>query len=121
MTKVTKSKHVPIRTCIVTKVRKPKKELIRIVRTDDDKLKIDLKGKVQGRGANIDMEPELLDQAFKKGLLKRALKLERSISDSEKEKLKKEFIEAIEEKKFRDGKKSVKIRVSKEDLKKLKS
>ena len=115
----TNQKHVPMRTCIVSRVKKPKKELIRIVRTPEDQLMIDLKGKQKGRGASIDMNVELFEKAISKGILQRALKFERKFTDEEISKLREEFVAAIEEKKFRDGNKPVKIRVKKEDMKKI--
>ena len=46
-------KHVPVRTCIGCRSPKPKKELLRIVRTPEGSVVIDLTGKRSGRGACI--------------------------------------------------------------------
>ncbi|MBN2016106.1 YlxR family protein [Candidatus Dojkabacteria bacterium] len=107
-----KQKHVPIRTCIVTKVKKPKMELMRIVRVDDV-IKVDPKGKERGRGANICMDIKVFNKAVRKHLIERALKLERKFTKKEIEKLRKDFQEAIEEKRFRKGRKPVVMRVGK--------
>lgn len=113
-----REKHIPIRMCIVTRERKPKNDLIRLVRTDD-KVKIDPKGKERGRGANISIDINLFDQAIKKHLIEKALKLKRKLTDEETNKLRKNFQEAIEEKKFRLGNKPVTIKVSKKEMRKV--
>lgn len=111
-------KHIPMRTCIATGVKKPKNELIRLVKMADGSVAIDLKGKERARGANLDMTIEAFDLAVKKKAIERALKLERNLTVEEIDKLRKDFLSAIEEKKFRADKKSVTIRVEKEELKK---
>lgn len=112
-----KKKHVPIRMCIVTKERKPKKELMRLVRVEDDVV-VDPRGKERGRGANISMNVEVFDEAVKKGQLEKALKLNKKLKKDKIASLRKEFIEAVEMRKFRQGKKPVTIKVDKEKLKK---
>jgi predicted RNA-binding protein YlxR (DUF448 family) len=97
----------------VTKERKPKMELMRLVRIDGD-VKVDPKGKIRGRGANISMDAKVFDEAAKKHMIERALKLEKKLSKEKLEKLRKEFIEAIEERKFRKGSKPVVVRVGKD-------
>lgn len=46
-------KHIPIRTCVVCGTSRPKRELIRIVRTPEGKVELDLTGKKPGRGAYL--------------------------------------------------------------------
>ena len=46
-------KKVPMRMCSVTRERFPKNELIRVVKTPLDEIKIDLTGKLNGHGAYI--------------------------------------------------------------------
>ena len=46
-------KKIPLRTCVVTKERCPKKELIRVVRTPEGNVIIDESGKANGRGAYL--------------------------------------------------------------------
>lgn len=118
MTKSKRQKHIPIRTCIVTKEKKPKRELMRLVRIGDE-VKVDPKGKERGRGANISMDVDVFDEAVKKHLIQKALKLKRKLSEEEVVKLRKTFIKAIDEKKFRKGSKPVTIKVSKGQLKKI--
>jgi hypothetical protein len=53
---------------------KPKKELIRVVRTPEDTIEIDSTGKRSGRGAYICHSPECLEKALKGKRLEKALK-----------------------------------------------
>ena len=46
-----KTKKIPMRTCVITKEKLPKQELIRIVRTKEEKIIVDETGKANGRGA----------------------------------------------------------------------
>ena len=48
-----KQRKVPLRKCIVTNEMKPKKELIRVVRSPEGEVSIDQTGKKNGRGAYI--------------------------------------------------------------------
>ena len=48
-----KSKTVPMRTCIACREMKPKKEMLRIVKTADGEIFADPTGKAAGRGAYI--------------------------------------------------------------------
>lgn len=110
------TKHISIRTCIGTGLKKPKKEMIRLTRKDDDTVVVDLKGKEKGRGANISCDISAFDLAIKKNAIQRALKLNRKLTEEEIEKLRKEFLNAIEEKEFRKGQKNVSIKIDKEDF-----
>lgn len=110
-------KHVPIRMCIVTRERKPKTELMRFVRIEDE-VTVDPKGKERGRGANITMDVKVFDEAIKKGLIEKALKLKKKFKKDKVAELRKAFVEAIELRNFRQGKKPVTIKVDKEKLKK---
>jgi len=110
------TKNVPMRMCIVTHEKKPKNELIRIVKTVDNEVKIDPKGKERGRGANILMDEEVFEKAIKKGILIRSLKLNKKLTDKEIGILKVDFKKAIEIKKFRQGNKPVVIKIKKEQV-----
>ena len=46
-----KQKKIPMRTCVVTNEKLPKKELLRIVKTPENEIKMDETGKMNGRGA----------------------------------------------------------------------
>lgn len=60
-----KNKKIPMRRCIVSNEMKPKKEMLRIVKTPEGELAIDPTGKKNGRGAYVSMEPELVEKAQK--------------------------------------------------------
>lgn len=63
----------PQRTCVGCHEVRPKKELIRIVRTPEGRVAVDPTGKMNGRGAYIDLSEECLERALKKGRLASAL------------------------------------------------
>ena len=71
-----KVKKIPMRTCVVTNERFPKKELLRIVRTPEGEVKADLSGKLNGHGAYIKKDEETLDKAIKNKALARHLECE---------------------------------------------
>ena len=58
------NKKIPLRTCIACKECKPKKELIRIVKTEDS-FAIDKTGKMNGRGSYICNSEECLNKLIK--------------------------------------------------------
>ena len=69
-------KKIPMRRCLATNESFPKKELLRIVRTPEGEVKVDLTGKLNGKGAYISKSNEALDIAKKKKVLNRALETE---------------------------------------------
>ena len=81
-----KVRKIPLRTCVVTKEKLPKQELLRIVRTPERNVMIDESGKMNGRGAYIKRDVQVLEQARKKKVLERHL--ECSIDDSVYEEIK---------------------------------
>ena len=72
-------KKVPLRKCVVTQEQLPKKELLRIVRTPEKEAKVDISGKMNGRGAYIKKDVDAVLLAKKKGSLSKALEVK--ISD----------------------------------------
>jgi uncharacterized protein len=70
------SKKIPYRTCVGCQLKKPKKELLRIIRTPEGSIEIDATGKKSGRGAYLCYNIECFKNATKKGRLKKALKVE---------------------------------------------
>jgi predicted RNA-binding protein YlxR (DUF448 family) len=48
-----KTRHVPLRTCVVCKEKKPKRELLRIVRTPEGEVVVDSTGRANGRGGYV--------------------------------------------------------------------
>ena len=82
-----KVKKIPMRTCVVTNERFPKGELLRIVKTPEGEIKPDLTGKLNGHGAYIKKDEEILDKAIKTKALARHLECE--INDSVYEEIRK--------------------------------
>lgn len=63
------NKKIPMRQCVGCREMKPKRELIRVIRTSEDEILIDATGKKNGRGAYICPNRECLEKADKnKGL-----------------------------------------------------
>ncbi len=69
-------KKIPIRKCVATHEQHPKKELLRIVKTPEGEIKVDLSGKLNGRGAYLKKDEKALEIAKKKGILQRSLETE---------------------------------------------
>lgn len=70
-----KNKKIPMRTCVVTKEKLEKRELLRIVRTKELEIKIDPTGKLNGRGAYIKKDIDVVEKARKSKVLERALEI----------------------------------------------
>lgn len=68
-----KVKKIPLRSCVVTKEKFPKKDLLRVVRTPEGGVIVDLSGKANGRGAYIKKDLEVLNKARKSKILERRL------------------------------------------------
>ena len=68
-----KQKHVPIRTCVACRQERPKRELVRIVRSLSGAVVVDPNGKQAGRGAYLCRARPCWELAFKKQALERAL------------------------------------------------
>ena len=86
-----KVKKIPLRTCVVTKEKLPKKDLFRIVRTPDGKVLVDETGKMNGRGAYIKKDIQVLEMAIKKKTLECHLEctIEESVYDDIRKKIEK--------------------------------
>lgn len=76
------TKHVPERTCVACRTRRPKRQLIRIVRTESG-LVIDESGKRSGRGAYLCPQRRCWEQALKRGALAHALRAALTEADRE--------------------------------------
>ena len=66
-------KKIPMRMCIACREMRAKKELMRVVRTQEGILAFDATGKLNGRGAYLCKDPACVDKAEKKKALSRAL------------------------------------------------
>lgn len=84
------NRKVPMRKCIASGEMKPKKEMVRLVRSKDGVVSIDPSGKKNGRGAYISLDTALVQKAKDKKLISQALNatIEQSFYD--------ELIEYIE-------------------------
>ena len=71
-----KVKKIPMRTCVVSNERFPKGELLRIVKTPEGEVKPDLTGKLNGHGAYIKKDEEVLNKAIKTKALEHHLECE---------------------------------------------
>ena len=67
------NKKAPARRCVACNEQKDKKELLRIVRTPEKQLEIDLTGKKNGRGAYICKNEECLNKVIKSKRLEKNL------------------------------------------------
>ncbi len=67
-------KHIPQRTCIACRSVRPKRSLVRIVRTPDDDVIVDGTGKRNGRGAYLCPQSSCWEIALKKRRLEKALR-----------------------------------------------
>lgn len=85
-------KKIPMRMCVACREMRPKKELLRVVRTEDGKAVIDLTGKRNGRGAYLCPSRTCLEKAVKSKALDRAL--ETTLDKETVEQLKKEISDA---------------------------
>lgn len=65
---------MPLRTCIACQQQRPKRDLIRLVRTAEGTIQIDPRGKHPGRGAYLCFNRSCLESALELGKLGRALK-----------------------------------------------
>lgn len=71
-----KQRKIPLRTCVVTREKFEKKDLIRVVKNNENKVFVDLTGKANGRGAYIKKDLEVLEKAKKSKALDRHLEVE---------------------------------------------
>ncbi|NGQ94050.1 YlxR family protein [Brevibacillus sp. SYP-B805] len=93
-----KVKKVPLRKCIVCQGMFPKKELIRVVRTPQETIEIDLTGRMAGRGTYVCrqetcMKPDTFAAGKWKKVLERALNM--TISQEQYEEFRSRWLELI--------------------------
>ena len=75
-----KTKKIPMRSCVVSREKLPKQELIRVVKNKDNEIFVDVTGKQNGRGIYIKKDLEVLEKAKKTKIMDRLL--ESKIEDS---------------------------------------
>ena len=64
---------IPLRKCIISNEQFPKKELIRVVKNKEGIVKVDLSGKLNGRGAYLKKDIKVVEKAIKTKKLDRHL------------------------------------------------
>lgn len=69
-------KKIPMRTCVVTKEKLPKKELIRVVKNKDGLVFVDETGKQNGKGVYLKRDIEVINKAKTNKILNRCLEIE---------------------------------------------
>ena len=68
-------KKIPKRMCVGCREMKPKKELIRVVKSPEGALSLDFRGKAPGRGAYLCPDPACLKRAMKSKALERGFEI----------------------------------------------
>ena len=66
-------KKIPMRQCLGCREMKPKKDLLRVVRSPEGSVTIDGRGKASGRGAYVCPDPACLNKAIRSKALERSL------------------------------------------------
>jgi len=85
-------KKIPLRKCTGCGEMKPKKEMVRVIKTAEEEIFLDATGKKNGRGAYICCSEECLAKAMKSKGLERSLQI--AVPEEVYEQLKKELIES---------------------------
>lgn len=89
------ARRLPQRTCVACRKTRAKRELVRVVRSPQGELSVDLRGKAPGRGAYLDPDPACLERGLIEGALARALEV--PIDTGQAEKLRAELAAAAKE------------------------
>ena len=90
-----KPKKIPMRMCVGCREMKPKKELLRVVRSPEGEISFDLTGRKPGRGAYVCHSSECLLRAVKQKQLERAFSA--PISDEVRDALAKQIVDLPKE------------------------
>ncbi len=69
-------KKIPLRQCLGCRKMKPKTELVRVVRSPEGNVSVDLRGKAPGRGAYVCPSADCLKKALRSKALSRSLGVE---------------------------------------------
>ena len=84
-----KTKKIPVRRCVGCREMKDKNQCLRIVKSSENKIEIDLTGKKNGRGAYLCKSKECMEKALKNNSLERSFHV--AIPDEIKSELLKEM------------------------------
>lgn len=111
-------KHIPMRTCIVTREKLPKGELVRFVYlSEEEKIVFDPQGKARGRGANLKKSLDVFDKAVQSNAFARAFKVK--VTPEQLAPLRDELAQYLEREKLRGDSESVTVRVKVDEKVKL--
>ena len=69
-------KKIPMRQCVGCREMRPKKELVRVVKSPEGTISLDFRGKAPGRGAYLCPNPECLKKAIRAKALERAFDMQ---------------------------------------------
>ena len=69
-------RKIPLRKCVATHEQLPKKELIRVVRTPEGTVEVDTNGRMNGHGAYLKLDREVILKAKKSKILNKQLEIE---------------------------------------------
>ena len=70
-----KTKKIPMRTCVSSLEKLPKKELIRIVRNKEGEVFVDPTGKMNGRGVYLKKDKDVIEKARNSKILDKKLEV----------------------------------------------
>ena len=71
-----KIRKIPMRSCVVTREKLPKQELVRVVRTPEGSVIVDVTGKANGRGAYLKKDLSVFEKAYNSKVLNKILEVE---------------------------------------------
>lgn len=71
-----KVRKIPLRSCVVTREKLPKMQLVRVVKDNEGHVTVDLTGKANGRGAYLKKDLEVFEKAKKTKALNHHLETE---------------------------------------------
>lgn len=71
-----KTRKVPMRSCVVTREKLPKGELVRVVRTPEGNVIVDVTGKANGRGAYLKKDLSVFEKAYNSKVLNKILEVD---------------------------------------------
>ncbi len=71
-----KVRKIPMRTCVVTREKCMKSELVRVVRTPEGEVVVDKTGKMNGKGAYLKLDLSVIEKAQKTNVLGKVLEVE---------------------------------------------
>ncbi len=88
-----KPRKVPTRTCVGCATSSDKRAFVRVVRTPDGHVELDVSGKANGRGAYLCADPDCFEMARKRRRLDSALRV--NLQDDDYARLKRDFDEYL--------------------------